>query len=325
MDKINAAVIGVGSMGKNHVRIYSEIEDVKLVAVSDINEEVKKIAEKFNCRYYKDYNEMLDKENIDLVNIVVPTRLHCRIALDVIKHGKHVFVEKPIADTIENAEKIIKAADEKQVKLAVGHIERFNPAVRKLKELLEKNTIGKIWNLTIFRKGPFPSRVRDVGVVIDLAVHDLDIMRYLLNSEISRVYAETEKRIHTEHEDFMNALMRFENGVVGILDTNWLTPVKIREININGEKGMIKANYITQKIEIFENGFNHFNSSYPNINKMTEGNVKQIEVEKKEPLKMELESFVNAIRNNTEPLVTGRDGLMALSLAHDILKSADRK
>ena len=325
MDKINAAVIGVGSMGKNHVRIYSEIEDVKLVAVSDINEEAKKIAEKFSCKYYKDYNEMLDKEDIDLVNIVVPTRLHCSIALDVIKHGKHVFVEKPIADTVENAEKIIKAADEKQVKLAVGHIERFNPAVRKLKELLEKNTIGKIWNLTIFRKGPFPSRVRDVGVVIDLAVHDLDIMRYLLNSEISRVYAETEKRIHTEHEDFMNALMRFENGVVGILDTNWLTPVKIREININGEKGMIKANYITQKIEIFENGFNHFNSSYPNINKMTEGNVKQIEVEKKEPLKMELESFVNAIRNNTEPLVTGRDGLMALSLAHDILKSADRK
>lgn len=320
MDKLNAAIIGIGSMGKNHARIYSEMQDVNLVAVSDIRE----TSENFGCKYYKDYKEMLKNEDIDLVNVVVPTRLHLRVALDVIDAGKHVFVEKPVADTIENAKKIIEAAEKKEVKLTVGHVERFNPAIRKLKELINNDVLGKIWSITITRRGPFPKRIRDVGVVIDLAVHDLDIMRYLLNSEVLRISAETEKRIHTEHEDFLNALLRFENNVVGILDTNWITPVKIREININGEKGMLKANYLTQQIDFYENGSNHITHDCPPRD-ITIGKRISINVERIEPLKEELQSFVDAVKNNHKPYVTGEDGLIALSLAHKILENANSK
>ncbi|MBS3055937.1 MAG: Gfo/Idh/MocA family oxidoreductase [Candidatus Aenigmarchaeota archaeon] len=321
---LKAAVIGTGYMGKNHCRIYRDIYGIDLISVSDTNfEEAKKTSDKFSCKAYDNSAEMIKKENPDFVSICVPTILHKDIALEVINSGCHALIEKPIADSSENAMKIINSAKEKDVKLMIGHIERFNPVIKKIFQCIESGMIGKIWCINTVRKNPTPDRIRDVGVVIDLAVHDIDIMRYLLKSEPVRISAETGKYA-TKNEDIMNALLRFENGVLGILDVNWITPLKIREIYINGEKGMLKADYISQNLEFFGN------SAYPSndidysqtLMGISQGEIRKIPVDKREPLKVELEAFIDCIKNNKEPPVTGQDGLRALEIAETILKKS---
>lgn len=323
--KLKAAVIGVGSMGKNHARIYAELNDVDLVAVADSNEEnARKVAENLRCKPYLDYTKMLDEEDLDLVSVAVPTRNHLEVALECIKREIPVLVEKPIADTEENAKKIIEEAQKTGVKLSVGHIERFNPAIMELKRRLDSGELGKIFEIKTIRVGPFPQRIRDVGVVVDLAVHDIDVMHYLVNSEVKRLYAETEQKIHTLHEDLLSGLIKFENGTVGVLSVNWLTPEKIREISILGEKGMFLAKYLTQELSFYENvEATNGRYSYSDILMgVAEGNIINIRIQKKEPLKAELESWVKCVRENKEPLISGADGLKALSLAHKLIESA---
>ena len=209
MKNISAAVIGVGATGKNHARVYSELGGVELVSVSDVNRaNAKKIAEKYKCAHYSDHKEMLKEEDIDVVSVVVPTNHHTKVSLDCIERGVNTLVEKPIADTIENAEKIIDAVRKSKIKFTVGHVERFNPAVIELKKRLNGNELGRVFKVSAHRVGPFPKRIQDVGVVVDLATHDIDVMRYLLESEVKRVYAEAERRIHTTHEDLLNAVLK---------------------------------------------------------------------------------------------------------------------
>jgi len=175
---LKVAVIGVGSMGKNHARIYWELPEVTLVGVSDPAEETaKSIASKYGTNAYTDYLNMLDVEKPDAVTISVPTVLHKDIALEVIDRRISLLIEKPIAYTIDEAEEIIKAAELAGVKLMIGHIERFNSAIIALKQKIKNKELGRIFQIDAHRQGPFPSRIGDVGVVIDLAVHDLDIMR----------------------------------------------------------------------------------------------------------------------------------------------------
>jgi len=251
---LKAAVIGVGSMGKNHARIYSEQTNVELVAVSDSDkEQVEKIAKKHGCKAYTDYKELLEKEDLDIVSIVVPTEAHKEVSFDVIEKGINVLVEKPIAKTLEEGKAIIEKAKEKDVKLMVGHIERFNPAVIELKKRLKNNELGKVFKIDVNRVGPFPNRIRDVGVVIDLAVHDLDMIRYVTGSEVKRLFAETDKKIHTSNEDLLKALIRLENDTLCTLSIDWLTPTKIRKMYVTGEKGMFVVDYLMQKLFFYEN------------------------------------------------------------------------
>ncbi|RLI89949.1 MAG: gfo/Idh/MocA family oxidoreductase [Candidatus Altiarchaeales archaeon] len=325
MKKLRAAVIGVGAMGRNHARVYSELDGTELVAVADANPKTSKnVAEDFRCKAYKDHREMLEEEYIDMVSIAVPTRYHRDVALDCIEKEIPILVEKPIADSEENAKEIIDKAGENGVKLTVGHIERFNPAVIELKKRLDKNELGKIFEIKAVRVGPFPNRIRDVGVVIDLAVHDIDIMRYLVKSEVKRLYAETERRIHTRHEDLLSGLLKFQNDVIGVLSVNWLTPEKIREISITGEKGMFLVKYLTQELYFYENiEAKRDRYSYPDILMgVTEGNIINIRIPKKEPLKAELESWIECVKKDKEPLVSGEDGLKALKLAQRLIDSA---
>ncbi|MFH1055754.1 MAG: Gfo/Idh/MocA family oxidoreductase [Candidatus Altiarchaeota archaeon] len=325
MESLKAAVIGVGAMGVNHARIYSQMQDVQLVGVCDIDKKLaSNTAEKFKCTPYSDYDQLLSKEKPDLVSVAVPTQSHAKVALACIEEGTSILLEKPIADTLENAKKIEESAKEAGVKLMVGHIERFNPAVVELKNRIEKKQLGRIFSMHATRIGPFPHRIRDVGVVIDLAVHDIDVMRYVTGSEVKRVYAETEKRIHTKCEDMLSGLLKFGNGVVGVLDVNWLTPEKIRELTVTGEKGMFQVKYITQELTFFENRqANGTDYNYQNILMgVTEGDVTHIRIEKKEPLKAELDSFVQSVRKNTPTTVTGLDGLKSLEVALAISESA---
>jgi predicted dehydrogenase len=246
---LKVAVIGVGNMGRNHARVYSELENVSLVGVADaIKVTGETIALRYNTKAYTDYRQLLDEHRPDAVTICVPTINHAEVALEVIQRGIHLLVEKPIAFSVEEGKKTIAAADKAGVKLMIGHIERFNPAVIALKKHLANGELGRAFQMDVRREGPFPTRINDVGVVIDLAVHDLDIMRYVTQAEIIRVYAETDHGVHSYHEDLMTALVRLSDGTVGTLLINWITPTKIREFNATGECGMFKVDYLTQDL-----------------------------------------------------------------------------
>jgi len=320
---IKAAVIGVGSMGKNHARIYDALEGVALVAVSDIDtKSARAAASRYRARYYADHATMLDQEKPDLVSVAVPTGLHHQVALDVIERGLDLLVEKPIADTVANAKEIIERAQAQGVQFMVGHVERFNPAVCELKRRLEDGQLGKMFQIHARRLGPFPHRIRDVGVVIDLATHDLDVMCHLTEADVVRVYAETEQEIHTLHEDSLSGLMRFQNGVVGVLDVNWLTPTKVRELYVTGEKGMFMVNYLTQDLYLYENEY--VGSDWDRLGMLKgigEGNMIKLRIGKREPLRAELEAFAQSVEEGGPPPVTGEDGIRALTLAQAMVES----
>jgi len=307
-----AAVIGLGSMGMNHVRIYSEIDGVRLTAVADISPEQRRLAsENRDLRAYEDCRRMLAEERIDLLSVCVPTRLHLEVALATIERGVPLLVEKPIAAGLEEGREMMRAAQGAGVPLMIGHVERFNPAVLELKRQLQSGKLGRVFQVYARRTGPFPKRVRDVGVVHDLAPHDIDIMRFLLESEIDRVYAETEQRISTEHEDMLSGLLRFRNGVVGVLEVNWLTPIKVRQLSVLGEKGLFTVDYLEQEL-LF----------YPK--EAPAGAPIRLPLEKKEPLRVELEAFVEAVRRGEPPPVGPQEGLAALEIASQLVESARR-
>ncbi|MBC7242474.1 MAG: Gfo/Idh/MocA family oxidoreductase [Anaerolineae bacterium] len=323
---LRAAVIGVGSMGRNHARVYAEMEDVQLIAVADVDQAAAvRVANIYGVRAYADYRMMLEAEPLDLVTIAVPTRLHREVAEEAAAHGVHLFVEKPLAGSVEDARAIIDAARAAGVKLGVGHIERFNPAILQLKVELDAGRLGRMFQLHARRVGPFPPRVEDVGVVFDLATHELNIMEYLANARVVSLYAETEREIHEQHEDLLSGVIKLDNGVVGVLDINWLTPTKIRELSVIGERGMFRVNYLTQELYLHENSFFSENwESAVALMGVSEGRTIKYEIKRKEPLKAELESFVEAIREDKPPAIGGEEGLRAVFLAQKLVESGLR-
>ncbi len=316
---IKIGVIGVGSMGQQHARVLFHSEHAQLIAVADRDrEQLEKVARKYNAVPYLDYREMLRQEELEAVTIAVPTSLHQAVALAALTEKKHTFVEKPLALTEQEAREIIACAEQQKVKLMVGHIERFNPAVTELKQRLLRGDLGEIYHLEVQRIGPFPARITDVGVITDLSVHDLDIISYLLQVSPRRVYAEIHQKLHPTGEDSVTALLRYTNEALAVLNVNFLSPTKIRQLQVFGKKGMFKVNYLDQELYFYEN--KSFASD--NWESVTEGDMKKIIVSKKEPLQLELEAFLHCIRNDSEPPVTGADGLKVLILAQQLIKSA---
>lgn len=320
---IRTAVIGVGAMGRHHARLYHDLPGSELVAIADADVTTgETIARRYATKSYTDYRAMLDAEALDAVSIAVPTTYHRQAALDAIERGLHVLIEKPIAASVDEGREIVAAAQERGVVCMVGHVERFNPAVIELKRRLEAGELGKTFEIVARRKGPFPGRVRDVGVTIDLAAHDLDIMWYLTGAEVTRVYAETARRVHTSQEDMLSGLLRFSNDTVGVLDINWLTPTKIRELSVIGERGMFQVNYLTQDLFFFENaeaaqGWDTLSI----LRGVAEGRMIRHVVAKREPLRTELETFLAAARGEAVAIVSGQDGLRALRQAQAIVRS----
>jgi predicted dehydrogenase len=258
---------------------------------------------------------MVEETQPDLVVVVVPTILHFEVASYVLDRGINVLVEKPMTDTIEEALALIELAQMRGVKLAVGHVERFNPAVIEVKRRLVAGQLGQIFHLLARRLGPFPPRIRDVGVTLDLATHDIDIMRYLVDAEVERVYAETQRRVHNTYEDLLLGVLRFSNSAIGMLDVNWLTPTKVRELSITGEKGMYLLNYLTQDVYFYENDYT--TTTWDTLRTLTgvsEGTMTRLKVQKAEPLRLEYENVITALLNDTAPMVTGEDGLAVLKV-----------
>lgn len=321
------AVIGAGAMGRNHGRVYRELPDAELVGVADTRIEAATIvAALYGSRPYDDYRTMLRDAKPDAVSVVVPTNLHSEVTHAALEAGCHVLVEKPIASTFEEAESMVIAARQAGRVLAVGHIERFNPAVIELKRRLGDGQLGRAFQINARRLGPFPVRVRDVGVVIDLATHDLDIMRYLTGSEPVRLYAETKREIHTSNEDLLTGLIRFDNGVVGVLEINWLTPTKIRELTVTGERGMFRVDYLTQDLYFYENA-DAAGTSWDALSMLrgvSEGAMTRFQVARIEPLYAELAAFLRAAAGEPAAIVEGVDGIAALRLAHALIESSVR-
>jgi predicted dehydrogenase len=321
---LKTAVIGVGNMGRNHARVDWELPGVTLVGVADQNETtVRGIAERYNTKPYTEYREMLDEQKPDAVTIAVPTSSHLQVAMEVIQRGIHLLIEKPIAFNGDEAREIITAARKADVKLMVGHIERFNPAVIALKKHLADNELGHVFQVDARRQGPLPERINDVGVVVDLAVHDLDIMRYVTQAEITRVYAETEHGIHSQKEDMLSGVVRLSNGTIGTLLINWLTPTKIREFYATGEGGMFKVDYLTQDLFFFENAKANGGEwdTLRVLRGVSEGKMVRYCIEKREPLRVEHEAFFGAVRGEMPVAVSGEDALRALELAHAVVAS----
>ncbi len=320
---LKTAVIGVGAMGRHHARVYADLPDVALVGVADVDAaQAEATAARFHTHAYTDYRRLLDEQQPDAVTIAAPTVDHLHMALDAIARGVHVLIEKPIAFSVAEGEQIIAAAREANVRLAVGHIERFNPAVIALKQQLAAQTLGRVFQIDARRQGPFPARVRDVGVVIDLAVHDLDVIRYVSGAEVVRVFAETERQIHSAHEDLLTCLLRLSDGTVGTLTVNWLTPAKIRELWVTGERGMFRVDYLTQDLYFYENAVTTTEDWHLQLLRgVSEGRMIRHVVAKREPLLAELEAFVAAVRGESPVAVSGEDGLRALELAQAVVRS----
>jgi len=239
--------------------------------------------------------------------------------------GAHVLIEKPIAATLEEGQRIVERARALGRLLMVGHIVRFNPATQMLRQKLQAGELGRVFQIVCRRVGPFPARVRDVGVVVDLAPHDLDVMRFLTGMEPLRVFAETEQRIHTDHEDLLLGLLRFPDGITGTLEINWLTPTKVREIIVLGERGMFRVDDLTQDLYFYENAQANGElwRDLKIIKGVSEGQMVRYAVKRQEPLKAELQAFVRAVQNGEPAPVSGEDGLAALRLALALVESGE--
>ena len=292
---MRVGVIGTGVMGWHHARVYREL-GVDLVGVADTDlKRAEEVANKYQTRAFTDYIQLLE-QGLDAVSVVVPSRLHSEVAVSVADYGVNMLVEKPIADTMESGEKIIDATRKANIVLMVGHIERFNPAVQKLKQIIDEGVLGKLILLSSRRVGPFVTRVTDIGITMDVASHDIDIARYLTNMEPVEVLAKSSK-VKNEKGDC--ALMILDFGLVtASIEVNWFTPHKVRTLVVTGTDGITYADYIEQSVTIFNQDW-----------KM------EPKIEKCEPLRMELKHFVECVEQDKKPLISGEDGLKTLEIA----------
>jgi UDP-N-acetylglucosamine 3-dehydrogenase len=321
---LKTGVIGTGSMGRNHARVYSEMNSVTLTALADTNEAaLLPLAERYRAKPYTSYREMLEKEKPDIVSIAVPTRAHFEVASEAIERGVNVLVEKPLAMTLDEGKRLIALAAAHNVKLGVGHIERFNPVVGALKKKLEEGVLGRVLQVTIRRIGPFPERIKDVGVFLDLATHDLDLLLYLNASGVTRARAEASQVLHSQHEDMAVGMLRFNDGMIGVIIENWLSPTKLRDAIVNGERGMMVADFIAQDLYFYEN--NYTASSWVSLQTfrgVAEGNMVRYHLDKNEPLRLELEAFARSVSTGAPFMVTGEDGLKTMELVEKLTASA---
>jgi UDP-N-acetylglucosamine 3-dehydrogenase len=325
-DQLRIGLIGGGRMGGFHLETYEKVERAAVTALADPAEEAAKTRiGRRPIAWSADHHALLERDDVDAVSICSPSELHAQIALDAIAAGKHVLVEKPIATTLEDALRMAAAARAQGVKLMVGHIERFNPAVSKVRELIADGRIGRPYRVHATRVGPLPERIRDVGVAIDMATHDLDIMQLVLGMDITSVYAEGAQFQHPSKQDLVTCLLRFGDlGPYGLLDINWLTPEKKREITVIGERGMIHASYLTQDVWLTERA--EAPSAWDELAVIrgdAEGAAVRFGLRRVEPLRAELEAFTACVLDDTPEPVSAYDGCKTLIAALAVAESAE--
>jgi predicted dehydrogenase len=317
-------IVGLGQMGSRHLRVLSQIETATIVAAVDVDQQRRAAAERLypQLRTYATIGEALAGHDLDFACLATPAGTLAELAHAALAGGLAVLVEKPLAADEESALEVVLDAEQRGLLLAVGHVERCNPAVIALKARLDRGEIGRIYQLHARRLSPFPDRDSLLGVSLDLATHDIDVMRYLSGSEIERVYAETDRRLHDAAEDLIAATIRFQDGIIGLLEVNWLTPSKVRELTVTGEGGTFVLNYGTQDLYFYEHPTARTQwDVLASMRGAGEGDMVRYALERREPLRVQWESFLAALETGGPALVTGRDGYAAMSTARAIQRS----
>lgn len=309
MKKVGVGVIGTGFWGENQVRVLRQIRQATLVGICEKNEKrAKEIGTKYGVPWHTSLEKFLHISELDAVTICTPTQTHAKIGQLSIEAQKNLLVEKPMSGEARSAERLVNSSRKAGVKLLVGFIERFNPGVKAVKKMLLEETVGDVIIATGRRVARWPIRIGDVGVVKDTAIHDIDAMRYLLDEEVSSVFAQTGSLRTRAYEDFAEIMLRFKGGTTGFIDANWLTPRKVRTLIITGSDATINLDYITQEITV------------ENSEKLVKPYTPWAE-----PLKVELENFMTTILKDSEAAPSGDDALDAIRICDAALRSGKSK
>jgi predicted dehydrogenase len=320
---VRVGLIGLGAMGRNHLRLLSARADAQLVAVGDVvRDAVDAASAASGAQGYAEPLALLAEADLDAVVIASPTTTHLTLALAAVERGIAVLVEKPLAATPAEADALVAAAARAGVPIQVGHVERFNPAVLELGRLLEAGWLSTVYAITSRRAGPFPDRIRDVGVTIDLATHDVDILSFVAGERPSRVSAETAQRVHQDHEDLLFGLLSFPSGTVGMLDVDWLTPAKRRTLTVVGEEGMFELDYLSQRLTFTRSTDTTNPRLIGGYAPTFEGESVELPLESREPLAAELDAFLAVVRDGGRPVVDAEDGRWAVVVADALLRAA---
>lgn len=305
MKKIKVAVIGVGHLGKSHAKIYSQLKNVDLVAVCDVNKKrAQTIAKLNNAEAVFDYKKLLSK--VQAASIVVPTNLHYKIAKDFIRHKIHILIEKPITENLNQADKLLKESRKANIVLQVGHVERFNAAVKAVKKIIKEPKF-----IECHRLGPYNARVTDVGVVLDLMIHDIDIILHIVKADIKKIDA-VGVNVLSKHEDIANARIVFSNDTICNITASRISQETVRKIRIFQKDTYVSLDYVKQEALIYRKQKNTIVK-------------RSINIKKEESLKVEIQSFINCIINKQRPVVSANEAKLALKIALRIIKKIHNK
>lgn len=318
MKPLRAGLVGLGMMGRHHMRLLDQIDDVEFVGIHDpaLTEQTA-IS---NHQIFATFDSLIS-QGIDYCVVAAPTIFHLEIGLKLAQAGVHALIEKPVAPTHAEALQLVEAFSKAKLIGGVGHIERFNPALRAMRQKIEEGLLGEIFQISTRRQGPFPARIADVGVVKDLATHDIDLTAWVAQSPYKTISSRTTHRSGRLHEDMVVAVGELENGIIVNHIVNWLSPFKERNITVIGDKGALVADTLTADLTFYENA--KFQSTWDGVSTfrgVSEGDVIRFALNKVEPLLAEHLAFRDAVRNDTDNgIVTLSDGLAAVYVADQII------
>jgi UDP-N-acetylglucosamine 3-dehydrogenase len=306
VNKLGVAVIGTGFWGKNHARVYKELENTDLIAICDVNpERAKAIADQYGVKAYTDSSVMLKNPEIQAISVCTWSIKLAEEALKGLNAGKHVLVEKPMATDTKQAQMLLDTAKANDLQLSVGFLMRFIPGLQQIKDAVKTKKIGELVSATAKRVTQWPERIGDVGVVKDTAIHDIDVMRFISGEDPVGVYAKMGSMRHRQFEDYAQIMLTYESGKTAFIESNWLTPYKIRSLNVTGSEAIMRLDYNSQELWI-ENAEENLQPRIPFA----------------EPLKAELKHFAESITENKPPMITGEDGYKALEIALAAMESS---
>jgi UDP-N-acetylglucosamine 3-dehydrogenase len=306
LKKLGVAVVGTGFWGKNHARVYKELPSTQLIAVCDVNaERAKAMAAQYGVKAYTDSSLMLKDPEVEAISVCTWSTKLAEEALKALNAGKHVLVEKPMATNTKQAQTLLDTAKANGLHLTVGFLMRFIPGLQQIRDAVESKKIGEMVSATAKRVTQWPERIGDVGVVKDTAIHDIDVMRFISGEDPVSVYAKMGNMRHRQFEDYAQIMLTFESGKTAFIESNWLTPYKIRSLNVTGSEAIMRLDYNSQELWI-ENAKESLQPRIPF----------------EEPLKAELKHFAECVMDKKKPVITGEDGYKALEIALASMESS---
>ncbi|MBI5207962.1 MAG: Gfo/Idh/MocA family oxidoreductase [Candidatus Firestonebacteria bacterium] len=305
---LRIGVIGAGHMGSYHVRIYSELMDVELIGIADTNKaRANELSNLYATKSYTDYHDLIGK--LDAVSIAVPTSQHYKVAKDFLENGVHVLLEKPMTKTLEEGEELIELSRKNNLVFNIGHVERFNGAVQELKNII-KDPIY----IETKRMGPYNPRIDDVGIIMDLMIHDIDIVLNLVNKDIEKINA-VGASVYSRQEDFADIQIVFKGGCLASLTASRVTENKIRSLAVTQRDAYIFLDYTDQDLHIHRQAATHYILSKEVMRYKQESFIERLFIHKDNPLKLEIVHFLDCVKRKAKPLVTGESDLRSLRIA----------